>query len=69
MQSDWLTSSRAMFLTNHAFLDGMSSITIIPLLDCFTDNKMTKLSKKLEKCPILGSFCSKYKQKCSFWEN
>ena len=29
---------------------------MILLLDCFTENKMTKLSKELTKCPTLGPF-------------
>ena len=35
------------------------SITIILPSDCFKKNKMTKLSKCLTKCPILGSFLPK----------
>ena len=48
---------------SHGNWDGKSSITIFLLLDCFAENKMTKLSERFTKYTILEPFWSKYKQK------
>ena len=38
-------------------LNVKSSIILILLSDYFKKNKITRLSKKLTKCPIFGPFC------------
>ena len=35
----------------------LTSLTIILVSDCSKENKMTKISKNLTKCSILGLFC------------
>ena len=64
LQYDWSRASWAITqdleFSRNGIWDGKLNITIILLLTCFIANKMTKPS---EKCPILTTFWSKYKQK------